>query len=404
MSFLPLKGIRVIDLSHSWAAPHCARILADFGAEVIKVEYVRRLCLLRGSKKEDQTYNSHPGWCQVNRNKYSITLDLKIENDRQILQDLIKISDVLIENSRTGVMDNLGFGYQDVTRIKNDLIVLSMAAFGNTGPYASYAGYGAIFEALSGIQSLTAYQRGLKPARIKELDITNGLAGACAVMTALLHRQRTGEGQYIDMSQFEAATHGLIGEHLLECVMNGNQTYPLGNRHWKFAPQGCYRCKGDDKWVTLTVKTEEEWRSFCEVLGHTEWISDLRFANSESRNENHDLLDRMIEEWTIQHTHYEVMHILQKYGISSGAVLDVAEINSDPHLKDREYFTEGVNGAEKRFMGMPFKLSKGHGKVRWHGPALGEHNEKVICDLLGHSKNEIRPVLEEEIKTAYDPE
>lgn len=404
MNDLPLKRIRVIDLSHSWAAPHCARILADFGAEVIKVEYVRRLCLLRGSKKEDQTYNSHPGWLQVNRNKHSITLDLKIENDREILRDLIKISDVIISNSRTGVVDRLGFGYLDLIKIKNDLIVLSMAAFGNTGPYASYAGYGAIFEALSGIQSLTAYQMGKKPARIKELDITNGLAGASAVMTALLHRQKTGEGQYIDLSQFEAATHGLIGEHLLEYVMNGNQTYPLGNRHWKFAPQGCYRCKGDDKWVVLTVRSDGEWCGFCAVVGHPEWVSDPQFAASESRMDNHDLLDRMIEEWTVQYTHYEVMQKLQKAGISSGSVLDVAEISSDPHLKDREYFMERVNGSEKRFMGMPFKLSKGAGKVRWTGPKLGEHNENVICELLGRSKDEIRPVLEEEIRTAYDPE
>jgi len=404
MDHTPLQGIRIIDLTHAWAGPHATRLLADFGAEVIRVEYPRRLCLLRGAKKENQAYNNHPGWFQVNRNKYSIALDLKQEKDRTILQDLVKISDVFIENARTGVMERLGFSYHHLSEIKPDIIMVSMAAFGNSGPHASYAGYGATIETVGGIQNLTAYDKQSKPYRVKEMDILNGIAAAGVVVTALFHRQRTGEGQHVDFSHLEAGTHALIGEHLLEYAMNGAQTLPLGNRHFACAPQGCYQCRGEDKWVTLTVRSEEEWQRFCDTLGHPEWKTDLRFATRSARMKNHDELDRLITEWTMRQTHYEAMQILQGHGIASGAVLNVKEISDDSHLQGRNYFLDKVSGSDKPFTGLPFKLSRGKGRIRWRGPDLGQHNECVLCKLLGRSRDEVKPLLEDEIGTAYDPE
>ena len=404
MTNLPLKGVRIVDIAHAWAGPHATRVLADFGAEVIRVEYIKRLCLLRGGKKENQAYNKQPGWFQINRNKYSITLDLKIERDRSILKDLVKISDVFIENARAGVMDKLGFSYQDLIRIRPDIIAVSMAGFGNSGPYASFAGYGATFEAMSGIQNLTAYDKKTKPYRIKEMDIINGIVAAGAIMTALLYRQRTGEGQHVDFSHMEASSHALMGEHLLEYVMNGTQTVPIGNRHPRFAPQGCYPCQGSDKWVTLTVRSDKEWQRFCDALCHHEWKTDKRFARLSARIKNHDELDRLIGEWTAKYTHYEVMQILQSYNIPSCAVLDVTEISSNPHLKEHTYFISGVESSDKLFMGMPFTLSKGAGKIQWRGPDLGQHNERILCELLGRSKDEVKPIKENEIGTAYDAE
>jgi crotonobetainyl-CoA:carnitine CoA-transferase CaiB-like acyl-CoA transferase len=399
---MPLEGIRIIDLSHSWAAPHCARILADFGAEVIKVEYPQRLCLLRGGRKEDKAYNRHPAWHQVNRNKLSVTLDLKCEKDKHTLRDLVKVSDIVIENSRPGVMERLGFGYHDFVKIKNDLIVLSMPAFGNNGPYASYAGYGAVFETVGGIQSLTAYDKDSKPMRIKEMDVTNGMAGAGAIMTALLYHQITGEGQYIDLSQLEASTHSSIGEHLLEFVMTGTQSLPKGNRSMTYAPQGCYRCKGEDKWVVITIRSEKEWREFCKVSDHAEWISDPRFVTRKARLKHHDLLDQLIESFTIQHSHYDVMDMLQKRNIPAGAVLDVTEITENLHLKERNYFESNVNEFEKPFMGLPFKLSMTRGSVGHAGPDLGQHNEYVVNTLLKKNKGHAPVVNESLIKTAFD--
>jgi len=399
---LPLAGIRVLDFSHSWAAPHCGRILADFGAEVIKIEYIRRLCLLRGARKDPRIYNHHPGWLQVNRNKYGITLDLKDAQDQNIFTDLIRIADVLITNSRTGVMEKLGFGYEDLILIKKDIIVLSMSSFGNTGPYADYSGYGAVFEALGGINSLTAYDKDSRPHRIKEMDVTNGSAGAGAVMTALLYRQKTGQGQYIDLSQLEAATHATIGEHLLAFEMNADQTLPRGNRHWRYAPQGCYRCKGDDKWVVITIRTEAEWARFCDVLGHPEWEEDNRFRSVSGRIANHDELDGLINQWTGEREDIEVMELLQENKIAAGAVLDVENLGKNHHLNDRGYYVYEEHTPDKRFLGMPFSLSKGTGKVAWRGPALGRHNEDILCGLLGMSKETVKPLKEDEIKTAFD--
>ena len=404
MKALPLQGVRILDLTHSWAGPQGTRLMADFGAEVIRVEYVRRLCLLRGGKKENRAYNAQPDWFQVNRNKLSITLDLRQEEDRNILRDLVKISDVFIENSRTGVMEQLGFAYPDLRELRPDIIMVSMAAFGNSGPLAAYAGYGATVEALGGIQGLTAYEKTGRPQRIKEMDIINGVVAAAAILTALLYRQRTGKGQHVDYSHLEGASHATIGEHLLNYAMNGSQVLPAGNRHPHYAPQGCYRCRGTDKWVTLTVRTEAEWPRFCRALGQEEWLADPRFTSRAARMAHHDELDRLIEAWTATRTHLEAMSHLQDHGIAAGAVLDTAEINDDPHLEARGYFIAGVPGSDQVFAGFPFKFESRAGRIAWRGPDLGEHNVRVISELLGRSPKTIKPIQEEEIGTAYDPE
>jgi crotonobetainyl-CoA:carnitine CoA-transferase CaiB-like acyl-CoA transferase len=403
MTGLPLQGIRVVDLAHAWAAPHCSRLLADFGAEVIKVEYVRRLCILRGAVREEGKYDRQPGWAQVNRNKLSMTLDLEVAEDRDTLRELVRISDVLVENSRTGVLQEWGLAYKDLAGLRPDLVMLSMPAFGGTGPWSSYAGYGAIFEAMSGIQSLTAYARGTKPVRIKEIDTITGLVGACAVMTALFHRRKTGQGQHIDLSQLEAASHALAGEHLLEYAMSGRQTLPLGNRHFRFAPQGCYPCRGKDAWITLSVRTDEEWRRFCAALGHPEWIADRRFSAPESRRENHDALDRLIETWTSTRDRLEAMRVLQEAGIAAGAVLDLPGVASDPGLRERGYFAKPAAGGPP-FMGTAIRISGQDPAVRRAGPRLGEHDEYVRCQLLGQTRAKIPVVRPEDIGLAYDPE
>lgn len=300
-------------------------------------------------------------------------------------------------------MERLGFGYKDLVDLRGDLVVLSMTAFGETGPYASYVGYGAIFEALGGIQSLSAYEKNAKPARVKEMDTLNGVMGACAVMTALLYRQRTGKGQHIDLSQLEAATHATIGEYLLEFAMNGSLPSPQGNRHRYFAPQGCYRCKGEDKWVAITIRSDHEWRKFCEALGHEEWCEDPRFATREARRENHDELDRLIEAWTLSRDHLEAMNDLQRGDVLAGAVLDVEELSNDVHLRERGYFIPPEKGLPRPFMGPPFRMKEESGKVHWPGPDLGQHNRDVLCGMLGRSQDEVKPIREEEIGTAFDP-
>lgn len=396
----PLQGVRILDLTHSWAAPHCTRLLADYGAEVIRVEYLKRLCPLRAGRTENRHYDYQPAWFHVNRNKYVITLDLKVEADRNILMDLVKISQVVIENSRTDVLPRLGLAYEDLIKIKPDLIMVSMSAFGNSGPYRFYAGYGATIEAISGINSLTGYDRHSKPERLKEMDIIAGLSGACAVMTALAHWQQSGEGQHVDLSQMEGISHALVGEHLLEYAMNGTVKQPEGNNHWKFVPQGVYPCIGEDKWVVISVGSEEEWQNFCEALNRPGWKMDPRFASPQARRQHQEVLDDLIMAWTRQRTHMEAMRILQNHGVKSGAVLDMAELKEDPHLRHRDYFV--YRPGEKPSLGLPFKFSRTNGKVSWRGPDLGYHNHKILCELLGRPPEVVQPIREQDIVTAFD--
>lgn len=403
-SELPLTGIRIVDLTHDWAGPHATRMLADFGAEVIKIEYLKRIDGMRGAKKEGQAYNHHPRWLEINRNKLSITLDLKTTRGVEAFKELVKISDVVVASSRVGVMEKFGLGYDALREIKPDIIMVSMSPFGHTGPESGYAGYGGCLEPLSGIQGLTAYAAGGRPTRVREMDVTNGVVGACAIMTALVQRQQTGKGQWVDLSQLETATGGLIGEHLLEFVMNGTQTLPLGNRHPFSAPQGCYPCQGDDKWVALSIGSDAEWKKFCEVMGRPELSEDERFATNAARMQNHDELDQLIEGWTNSRTHYQAMELLQAAGLAAGAVLNVAEISENPHLQERGFFKQAGYGSDRLFPGMPFIFSEYQGEVRRRGPHLGEHNHYVLCELLGRAAEEAAPIRDEEIGTAFDIE
>jgi crotonobetainyl-CoA:carnitine CoA-transferase CaiB-like acyl-CoA transferase len=273
-----------------------------------------------------------------------------------------------------------------------------------TGPYAAYPAYGAVLEVMSGIQNLTGYGGGGKPQRLREMDVINGVGGACAVLTALFHRLKTGQGQHIDLSQVELPTHALLGEHLLEYALHATHAPPLGNRHRWFAPQGCYRCRGDDKWVTLTVRSDREWQRLCQAVGHPEWAEDSRFSTNEARVANHDEIDRLIEQWTRGRTHYEAVQILQRHAVPSGAVLTVEELAEDPHLRARGYFVQGVPGTDRVFMGMPWRTSACAPTVRWRGPDLGQHNEHFVCGQLGRPKEDVPVLRENELGTAYDPD
>lgn len=398
---LPLAGIRILDLTHSWAAPHATRVLSDFGAEVIRIEYPRRMCMLRGGKLEDEMYNKHPMWFQVSRNKLSITLDFKIEEELECFRELVKISDVVVDNARAGVMKKLGLDYESLQRIKSDIIAVSIPAYGGTGPYAKNAAYGGVMEAMGGILNLTGYIAGDKPVRIKELDVMNGLVGAAATLTALLHRKQTGEGQWVDVSQFEGGMHASVGEHLLEASALGTQSQPRGNRHAFFAPQGCYPCSGEDKWLTVSIRSDSEWTKFCELIGQVKWAKQAEFATVDLRHENHDQLDMLIQKETSKWDQLELMGLLQAEGLCAAAVLNVEDLCKDPHLQERQYFVRAEDGAEGLFPGIPIRLSETPGRIRWPGPILGAHNHEVICELLG--KESVRPIDESQLGTAYDP-
>lgn len=404
MSDPPLMGIRVIDLGHEWACPHTARFLADFGAEVIKIEYLKRLDFLRGGITTDQAYNNKVAFWQVHRNKQSLTLDLRDPLEKDIFEQLVKQADIVLENSRPGVFDRLGLGYARLSELKTDIILVSMSAFGNTGPEAQYRGYGGTIEALAGIQSLTGYGPDESFRRIREMDVTNGIMGAAAALTALIARQQTGQGDWVDLSEMESASHALIGEHLMDCAVNGTSFVPRGNRHAEFAPQGCYPCQGDDAWLVLTVQTDVEWQYLCEVLNRPHLATDSRLTSAEGRHRHHDEIDGYITEWSRTLTAMEASEALQASCIAAGPVLSMLELTQDEHLQKRDYFQQlGSAPDQGRYPGFPFRLSRGNGRLLTRGPDLGAHNREIVAGLLGLPEARIPAIDEGKIGTSFEP-
>lgn len=399
---LPLEGIRVIDLSRLMAGPTVTMLLGDMGAEIIKVESIQRIDGWRGGRIPqgvDKAYELSPLFNAIARNKLGITLNLTERKGAEVLKRLVKIGDVLVENYTPRVMKNFGLGYPVLQELNPTLVMISMPGYGSTGPRKDYTAFAYPIEEMAGICQLTGFPDG-PPLQMGHGggDGLAGMVGSFAVVAALHYRQRTGKGQYIDLAQCEAVT-SLIGETIVDYSLNRRVHKRRGNRHPFMAPHGCYRCQGEDRWVTISVATEEEWMSFCAVLGDPPWAREARFADALSRWQNQDELDKLIEEWTLQRDHIEVMHTLQKAGVAAGAVLDAAELLHDPHLNQRGFY-EVVHrervGAHP-YPGLPIRFSKTPGKIRRPSPLLGEYNDYVFRELLGMSSEEVENLAQEKI-------
>lgn len=403
---LPLEGIRVTDLTGSWAGPYMTNLMASLGAEVIKVDSIQRLDLWRVAgvhliNPDEKRWEWSPNWNAVNTDKLCITLNLNEPRGVEVLKRLAKISDVVAENYTPRVMQNWGLDYSALKEINPRLIMIRLPAHGNSGPWKDLPGFANPLEMTSGFAQLMGYPDG--PPMITGTGPTDPLAGIngmAAVMFALLYRQMTGEGQLIDLSQVEAAT-SLIGDAIAETSMNGTIPARRGNRHPSMAPHGYYRCKGDEMWVGIAVSSDEEWQNLCTVIGNPPWTREDRFADGLSRRHNQDDLDKLLEEWTSQHDHYEVMNTLQKAGVAAGAYLTGAELLTDPHLRERGTFQM----VDRAIVGThpypiptaPIKFSQTPVKIRRPAPLLGEHNDYVLGELLGMSAEEIQGLADDKI-------
>ncbi|MDO8861544.1 CoA transferase [Haliea sp. E1-2-M8] len=398
----PLDGVRIVDLTHEWAGPHAARLMADFGAEVIKVEYFRRMDVMRGHVASEEGFNSSIRLRQLARNKRSMILDLHDTRDASVFADLVSHSDAVISNSRPGVLTRLGFDYPRLKAIREDIILISLSSNGATGPEASYAGYGGGIEATSGLQSLTGYDADSEPRRVREMDVTNGIVAAASLMTALVRRQREGTGSWIDLSEIEACSHALAGEHLLAFASNAGVVTPRGNRHPNHAPHGCYKCRGEDEWVVISIDSDSAWKNWCEAACMPELAADELLANVEGRRALHDELDSLIGQWTADLDKLEVMNKLQAVGVIAGPVMSVQDLHGDRHLAARDFFIPSNRGTgDPVFPGVPFRLSPGISECR-PGPALGEANQDVTVNLLGRPEPDVRHVRDEAVGTDFD--
>ena len=385
-----LYNIRILDFTWVLAGPYATRILADFGAEVIKVQ---PLMTEAEDKFSRGYYNT---W---NRNKLGITLNLSKPQGAALAKRLVGISDAVVENFTPRVMTNWGLDYDSLKKVKPDLIMLSMSAMGNTGPWRHYSGFGPTIQAFSGITYLTSFP-GKPPLGLgtSYADHIAGLITCLALLGALEYRQRTGEGQYIDVSQVEAMS-SLLGDAILDYVANARQAEPVGNSSTEAAPHGVYRCRGGDRWCAIAVFTDDEWRGFKRALGNPPWVEAQRFATLSGRLENIEELDRLVEGWTSEHTAEEVMALLQEQGVAAGVVQDASDLANDPQLKERGFFIElGHPELGKTISdAAPIRLSDTPARYIRAAPILGQDNDYVYGELLGMNGDEVAELSEQGI-------
>ncbi|MFC2069913.1 CaiB/BaiF CoA transferase family protein [Chloroflexota bacterium] len=413
MAKLPLEGVRVIAIEDKLALPWGTKMLADLGAEVIVVESHKRendrirgggMILYPDNKPEGKFWNQSSPYFSFYRNKMDLTLDLTKPEAIEIFKELIKISDVVAQNFRPGAMKRRGLDYESLKKIKPDLIYLSSSGYGEEGPWQGYAAFARTVDGMAGLSDMCGYVDG-EPviANPSYIDTSTAWSNALAILMALHYRQRTGKGQHIDNSMYEVGVT-CIGEALMDYQMNGRMPTRQGNRHTSWAPHGCYRCQGDDKWVTIAVRSDEEWEKMVQAMGSPEWAKDSKYADSPGRWENQDELDKNINQWTENKEYYEVMRLLQGVGIPAGPVLDSKGLLLDPHLKEREFFPRFKGSTDMQEAGVgalpalasPFNLSRTPSSLRFLA-GLGEHNEYILGELLGKSEAEIAKLYEDDV-------
>ena len=390
---LALQGIRVLDFTWIHAGPSATRILSDQGAEVIKVESNNALSVIGGpASATARGLGQRHNW---NAGKLSISLNMKTPQAVGIARRLVAVSDVVAENFSGRVMPSWGLDYESIKTINPGIIMLSMSGFGRTGPWKDRVSYGQTLQAWSGFTQLTGFPDTdpSGPASAYS-DATGGMAGAQAVMLALIHRARTGRGQWLDVSQFESLS-SLLETLVLDMSVNGPAAISTrtGNRipYGGGAPHGAYRCQGDDRWVAITVFNDDEWRALVDVMGNPQWTRDPRFATADARQHNADALDDLVESWTVRHTAEEVMRLLQAAGVAAGVVQTGEDLSQDPQLKERGFFRRVPDhqGDYRTIESAPYKLSRTPGRVARGAPAFAADMTYVLRELLAMSDEEV---------------
>ena len=426
---LPLDGIRVLDLGVALAGPQGAAYLADLGAEVIRVEstqhfppltrgpqarptldLVRRLPPVSGGYPDRdpgvRPWNRHPWFNLTARNKLSMTVDLERPVGLEMFRRLVAISDVLVTNQAPSKLEKLGLGWEDLRAVNPRLSYIEATSFGSRGPFKHYRAMGHQMEAFSGHDSLRHRRGGDATSNswVVAADAAGSAGIALAALMALYARTESGLGQYVDVAMVESFV-GLLGHHVLDFTVNGHVPTSMGNRDYS-ALQGCYRCRGDDRWVVITVCTDEQWVALCGALGHGEYDEDPRFLTAQARHENHDTADELLSSWLAERDRDGVVDLLRAAGIQAGPVLDDADAHADEHLRARGYFLEisQRDTGTYRYPGFPYRFTENTLTVRHPPCMLGEHNEYVYKELLGVTDDEYaRLERDGHIGTEYAP-
>ena len=429
---LPLSHIRVLDLTLIWAGPYAVTHLGDLGAEIIRVESLQHHItntrgfvpwpktkeevvslgylggLYAGHDPGKRPWNKHGMFNGLGRNKKSMTVDMTRPEGVEIVHDLVKVCDVLVENNTVGLLERFGLDWETVHRINPAMVYVTMPIHGLSGPYGDYMGFGPNGEAISGLLSLRGYDDSdiTTSGNSNHMDTTSGMAAAYAALMALYERDETGVGRFVEVSQVEHLMT-MVGAPLMDAAMNGRAQTTLGNRDPVRAPQNAYPCAGEDRWVALSVGSDKEWDGLCNAIGRADLIEDGRFEDAASRQANRDALDEIVSAWTSQRDSPAAMNDLQAQGVPASMVANERDLYNDPHLRDRGFFHEKTQEdcGTHRYPGHTFKLSKTPLRFDTAPPLLGEHNPYVYRELLGVSAPEYRRLEEEKhIGMDYVPE
>jgi crotonobetainyl-CoA:carnitine CoA-transferase CaiB-like acyl-CoA transferase len=383
----PLQGVRVVEHTKVWAGPYAGKLLAFLGAEVIRVESYDSLDATRRFGTQD--INDAPGFQAINPGKYSVQLSLKHDEGRRLIKELVKVSDIFIENLRPGAAKRQGLGYDELRALKPDIIAVSMSMHGQEGPLSYQTGYAPCFSALAGICHLSGYEGG-PPVLLNQRygDSSYGTAAVFAAIVALYHRRCTGEGQFVDVSAVESRV-AMLGDSFMDYFMTNRAPVRDGNRHPDMAPHGCYPCK-DDEWISIAVQTEEEWRSLCNVMGKASLADDSRYADLRARQAHVQELDSILSSWTRGQSARELGTTLQSAGIAAFKSLNSIDLVSEEHLWQRGFYSHVTDNNERSIpiVGAPWRMSLTPTAVAHAAPLLGEQNDYVLGKLLGLSAEE----------------
>ena len=382
------EGLKAVGFTYAGVGNFVLRVLGLHGATVVRVESetrpdnVRTMAPYKDNKPglNRSFYYNFP-----NTDKLCIAVDMKHPRRHEVTKQLIEWADIMVENFTPGVIESWGLGYEQVKKINPNIIYISLSMQGQTGPARLQGGYGALLQSLVGFPLITGWPDG-EPCLIDRSypDYIAPRYGAVAVIAALLHRKKTGKGQYIDVSEYEDAIQFEIPV-ILDCMVNKRIQGRMGNMHPSAAPHAAYRCKGDDRWCVIAVFTDAEWKAFCKVIGDPEWTQQEKFKTLFGRKQNEDELNRLVEEWTKEYTPEEVMHRMQQSGVIAAVVQRVEDVvESDPQLKHRHFFwtlkhPECGEGIHNR---TTYLLSKTPSELRRPAPCLGEHTDLVCRELL----------------------
>ena len=421
MSRAPLENIRVIDLSRVFAMPFTGANLADLGAEVIKIDTCQTQFMETTRTITGPFPDNQPGefwWEQggtfqtLNRGKRSLTLDLRSEEAQRIVKELVSVSDIVLENFTPRVMARFGLDYASLRAAKPDLIMVSNTGYGHSGPWSNFGAMASALEPTHGTGAFMGYLEDDGSGKLLDGGIPNKVGNSytdflatwtalVSVMAALLHRANTGHGTWVDLAMYQNGT-AFVGEGLLAYSFNRERARRMGNRHSAMAPHGCYPCAGEDQWVTIAVRDDTDWRSFCGAIGRPELAYDAQYATVRQRLERQDKLDAIVSEWTGQHTSYQVMEILQGAGVPAGPVLTAGQALADPHFRQRGFFEkvthpEDTGLGSKEYIGRGWKFSESRAGIGGPAPLLGEANDYALREILGLSAERVEALAEQEV-------